>query len=65
VLGFRVDLLWRQLKLVVVVDGYDFHSSRAACERDRRRDAQLQAAGYTVIRIPARRVEKRAARGAR
>jgi hypothetical protein len=31
--------------------------SRAAFERDRRRDAQLQAAGYTVIRIAARQIE--------
>jgi very-short-patch-repair endonuclease len=56
-LGYRVDLLWRDLKLVVEVDGYRYHSTPAAFERDRRRDAQLQAAGYTVIRIAASQIE--------
>jgi very-short-patch-repair endonuclease len=33
------------------VDGYTYHSHRAAFERDRARDQQLIAAGYRVIRI--------------
>jgi very-short-patch-repair endonuclease len=36
---------------VVEVDGYAYHGSRAAFERDRRRDADLTAAGYRVVRI--------------
>jgi very-short-patch-repair endonuclease len=51
VLGYEVDFLWRKHKLVVEVDGFAFHSTRQAFERDRRRDAQLQAAGYRVIRF--------------
>lgn len=31
----EVDFLWRERRLVVEVDGYAFHSSRAAFERDR------------------------------
>jgi len=49
--GYLVDFLWRDQALVVEVDGYRFHSSRSAFERDRRRDADLNAAGFRVIRI--------------
>jgi very-short-patch-repair endonuclease len=51
VLGYRVDFLWPEQRLVVEVDGYRFHSTPQAFERDRRRDAELKLAGYTVIRI--------------
>jgi very-short-patch-repair endonuclease len=51
VLGHEVDFLWREQKLIVEVDGFAFHSTRAAFERDRRKDAALQAAGYRVIRF--------------
>ncbi len=49
--GFLVDFLWPDAKLVVEVDGYEFHNDRAAFERDRRRDQVLAAAGYRVIRV--------------
>ena len=49
--GFLVDFLWTDQRLVVEVDGYQFHRDRAAFERDRRRDQILTAAGYRVIRI--------------
>ena len=49
--GNEVDLLWRDERLVVEVDGFAFHSGRAAFERDRARDADLQAAGYRVLRF--------------
>ena len=49
--GHEVDFLWRGHRLVVEVDGYAFHSSRSAFERDRRRDADLIRAGYRVIRL--------------
>ena len=38
------------------IDGYAFHSSRAAFERDRVRDADLQMRGYRTIRITWRRL---------
>jgi len=53
---YEVDLLWPEQRLVVEVDGYAFHSTRAAFERDRRRDADLQAAGYRVIRVTWRQI---------
>jgi very-short-patch-repair endonuclease len=55
--GFRVDALWREHRLVVEVDGYEFHARRANFERDHRRDAILEAQGWTVIRITARQLE--------
>jgi very-short-patch-repair endonuclease len=51
VLGHEVDFLWRGRKLIVEVDGFAYHSSRQAFERDRRRDARLQAAGFRVMRF--------------
>jgi very-short-patch-repair endonuclease len=48
---YEVDLLWPEQRLIVEVDGYAFHSTRAAFERDRARDAELIAAGYHVIRV--------------
>jgi very-short-patch-repair endonuclease len=48
---YEVDLLWPEERVIVEVDGYPFHRSRAALHRDRRRDAVLEAAGYRVLRI--------------
>jgi very-short-patch-repair endonuclease len=56
VLGYEVDLLWPDNRLIVEVDGYAFHSTRQAFERDRLRDARLQAAGYAVIRVTWRQI---------
>lgn len=47
----QVDFLWLREKLIVEVDGYAYHSSMRAFERDRERDAQLAARGHTVIRV--------------
>jgi len=48
---YLLDFLWRRQRLVVEVDGFAFHSSRDAFERDRKRDADLVAHGFRVIRI--------------
>jgi very-short-patch-repair endonuclease/predicted transcriptional regulator of viral defense system len=53
----EVDFLWRAEGLVVEVDGYAFHSSRNAFERDRRRDAELLLAGLRVVRLTWRDVD--------
>lgn len=52
----EVDFLWRRARLVVEVDGFAFHSDRAAFEADRLRDAELVARGLTVIRITWRQI---------
>lgn len=54
--SYEVDFLWPRGRLVVEVDGFVFHSSRAAFERDRRRDAALQASGFRVMRITWRQI---------
>lgn len=49
--GQEVDVLYAEARLVVEMDGYAFHRTRAAFERDRRRDADLAAAGFRVVRV--------------
>jgi very-short-patch-repair endonuclease len=56
ILGHEVDLVWPAARLIVEVDGFAFHSTRQAFERDRLRDAELQAAGYRVMRVTWRQV---------
>lgn len=47
----EVDFHWPSQELVVEIDGFAFHSSRRAFERDRVRDADLIAAGIRVVRF--------------
>jgi very-short-patch-repair endonuclease len=56
--GHEVDFLWPEHGLVVEVDGYAFHSGRAAFERDRLRDADLAAIGLRVVRTSWRRLTR-------
>jgi very-short-patch-repair endonuclease len=49
--GYEIDFLWRARRLAVEVDGYAFHGGRPAFERDRQRDARLQAKGATTMRV--------------
>jgi very-short-patch-repair endonuclease len=62
ILDHEVDAYWPSHHLVVELDGYGYHGHRAAFERDRARDATLQAAGYRVIRITHRQLETEALR---
>jgi very-short-patch-repair endonuclease len=54
--GYRADFLWRAQRLIAETDGYDAHSGRESFDYDRRRAAQLVAAGYEVIRFSWRQV---------
>jgi very-short-patch-repair endonuclease len=49
---FLVDLFWAEGKIVVEVDGYQYHSNRHAFSADRRRDYELTVSGYLVLRLP-------------
>ena len=54
--GYRADFVWPEQRLIVEVDGFQFHGHRLAFERDRKRDAAHVLAGYRVIRITWRRL---------
>jgi hypothetical protein len=54
--GFLVDFAWPGTRLIAETDGFAYHGSRAAFERDRDRDQQLTLAGYTVVRFTYRQV---------
>jgi very-short-patch-repair endonuclease len=56
--GYEVDFLWRQQCFAVEVDGFRFHSTRAAFERDRRKDADLRRAGVDTMRVTWRQLEE-------
>ena len=48
--GIQVDAHWPGSNLVVELDGYDNHSSRAQLRRDKRNDLKLRGNGLTVLR---------------
>ena len=54
--GFETDFHWPQHRLVVEVDGFEFHKEREQFEEDRRRGMIHAAAGFTVIRVSASQV---------
>jgi very-short-patch-repair endonuclease len=56
VAGYEVDAYWPAHRLIVEVDGWQYHRTRQAFERDRRKDAALTAAGNRVVRITWRRL---------
>ena len=48
---WEVDAVWPPHRLVVEFDGYGAHATRAAFERDRIKDGELQALGHRVLRV--------------
>ncbi|HEX3737679.1 MAG TPA: DUF559 domain-containing protein [Solirubrobacterales bacterium] len=56
----EVDLLWDRERFVVEADSRRRHGIEVAFERDRRRDRELMAAGYGVLRVTWREVEEEA-----
>ena len=57
----RVDLLIGE-RLVIELDGWEFHHDRDAFEEDRRRDAELARQGYRVLRFTYRQLTTQWAR---
>jgi very-short-patch-repair endonuclease len=53
---YEIDFLWRTERLALETDGWEFHSDRKAFEDDRRRDADLVARGFRVIRVTWRQI---------
>jgi very-short-patch-repair endonuclease len=56
--GFEVDVLWRRERVVLEFDSFEFHATRAAFERDRRRTAALTRGRYVVLRTTWRELTK-------
>ncbi|HEV2752596.1 MAG TPA: DUF559 domain-containing protein, partial [Solirubrobacteraceae bacterium] len=50
--GHEVDFHWPDRRLVVEVDGYEWHRTRARFVADRARDRALTRAGWRVLRVP-------------
>ena len=56
--GYECDFVWRDERLIVETDGAQAHETERALRRDPVRDADLQIAGWRVIRIPSVRLAR-------
>ncbi len=54
--NYTADFLWRAAKVILEIDGYHYHHTRAAFERDHRRDAEHQREDFLVIRVTPRQL---------
>jgi very-short-patch-repair endonuclease len=57
--GVEADAYWPRLRLVVEIDGRQFHGHYQAFERDRAKANKLIAAGYVVLRFTWPQLTKR------
>lgn len=55
---YRVDFLMKDARLVVELDGHDFHSTKEQLEKDAIRQRYLTRAGYSVIRFTGREIAR-------
>ena len=55
--GILTDFHWPDRRVVLEVDGFEFHKERPQFEEDRRRGLVHRAAGYEVIRVSALQVQ--------
>ncbi len=58
VAGRELDMYWAPERFAVELDGYEYHRTRAAFERDRLRQEELKLAGIEMIRLTARRIAR-------
>jgi hypothetical protein len=58
VAGHEIDAYWERERFAVELDGYEYHRTRAAFERDRLRQEELKLAGIEMIRLTARRIDR-------
>ena len=54
---FLVDAWWPESRLVVELDGYEFHKSRGKFDSDRLQDTKLQLADCMTLRVTQPRIE--------
>lgn len=48
--GFELDFYWPEHRVVLEIDGYQFHFTRARFERDHQNDAALRQHHIEVVR---------------
>ncbi|HEY5429612.1 MAG TPA: DUF559 domain-containing protein [Solirubrobacteraceae bacterium] len=51
VAGYEVDALFEAEKLIVELDGWEFHNDRTAFVDDRERDSEMLKRGYATMRV--------------
>ena len=56
---FEVDFLWREARLAVETDSWDYHRGSVAFEHDHERDLALRRAGFEVRRFTGDQLEQR------
>lgn len=56
--GFELDCYWPEFRFAVELDVYETHGSRAAFERDRKRQEDLLLAGIGMTRVTGPRLER-------
>jgi hypothetical protein len=62
--AFEVDAYFEDERLIIELDGWDFHNDRQAFEDDRERDATMLELGIATVRITKRRLLERPKREA-
>lgn len=56
--GFELDCYWPEHRFAVELDVFETHGTRAAFERDRKRQEDLLLAGITMTRVTGPRLER-------
>jgi very-short-patch-repair endonuclease len=56
--GFELDCYWPELRFAVELDVYETHGTRAAFERDRKRQEDLLLHGVAMTRVTGPRLER-------
>lgn len=54
--GCEVDCVWREQRLVVELDGYEFHQGLEKLESDNRKSNLMRTAGWNLLRFTWRMV---------
>jgi hypothetical protein len=57
--GYEVDAYFERERVIVELDGWEFHSTRLSFEKDRNRDVDNLARGLITVRITAAALRKR------
>ena len=58
---WELDFIWRKQRLVVEIDGYQFHRGPGSFNRDHEKDLAVRAAGLDLLRFTRDHVVKRSA----